>query len=73
MPRVTRNIDEKEQSQSGGRRENSMNVVERDRARKQLVERAKDDEADVVDIEASDSYSVASELREQFRDFFNGS
>lgn len=71
MPRVTRNIDEKEQSQSGGKRENSMNVVERDRARKQLVERAKDDEADVVDIEASDSYSVASEVREQFRDFFN--
>lgn len=50
-----------------------MNVVDEDRARQKLAEKVENEDKDIVDIEPSDSYSVATKLRDQFRDFLNRS
>lgn len=59
------NVDEMTESKTIT---NSLNLDER-QARSILVQRAKDEDTDIVDIEESESYEFATKLRKELNDY----
>lgn len=64
------NIRQRESEQDDVVADNTLRIVDHEAARDTIVERAKSDENEIVEIESSEPFKVAKDIRRLFSDRF---